>query len=110
MEHAKLLSNSVMRSVQDGPTEYDGTIGLEILRWYRRYLESYLLGFSDDDYIKGIMIVHDVQLRYTGDNPTIYGEDYVALLKVLGMTAFNFSNHEQLMAFRITFFNFANPF
>lgn len=64
---ADLLPDGVMGPVQDGATEDDGSVGLQVFSRDGGYFQVHLLAVANDERVEVVVVVHDVELGDTRD-------------------------------------------
>jgi len=103
VELADLLPDGVVGPVQDGAAEDDGSVGLEVFGRDGGYFEFDFLPVADDESVKVLVVVHDVELGDARDELAVEGEDDVAFLERLRVVprwrgAVDLADHEELVS------------
>ena len=114
MKFGDLLTDGMVRGVQDGAAEDDGAGGVEIRGWDCGDTEGHFFAAADDDGVEVFVVVHDVELGDAGDEFIVQGEDDVALVEGLIIVAswgraVDFADHEELMPGWVGFSDFGDP-
>lgn len=118
MQFRNLLTNSMMRFLQDSTAEDNGATGFEILRRDSRDLNPDLLSIAHDQCVQDFLVVHDIQLGHAGDQLAIEGKDDIAFLEGFNAGAevegrrgtVDLADHEELMARRVGLGDLLDPF
>lgn len=106
---ADLLAYSLVRAVEGRAAEADEAICLEILCRYSEHLDRHLVALANNDGVKELIGVHDVEVRAARDELAVQCENDVALLQTVTVAGVDLAHHEELVTLWIGVLSFLDP-